>query len=59
MGHAHLNSLSWTRMSFDTAPDKVDSAPPLSRIGLNDHKAGMQGLDKEKINQAGIFQMLS
>lgn len=24
--------------------------PPLSRIGLNAHKAGMEGLDKDKIN---------
>ena len=29
----------------------LDSSPPLSRIGLNDHKAGMQGIDKAKINQ--------
>ena len=26
-------------------------SPPMSRIGLNAHKAGMEGLDKEKINQ--------
>ena len=26
-------------------------APPFSRIGLNAHKAGMEGLDKEKINR--------
>ena len=25
--------------------------PPISRIGLNAHKAGMEGLDKNKINQ--------
>ena len=32
---------------------KVDPSPsaPISRIGLNDHKAGMEGLDKAKINQ--------
>lgn len=28
----------------------VDS-PPLSRIGLNAHKAGMEGLDRDRINQ--------
>ena len=26
-------------------------SPPMSRIGLNAHKAGMEGLDKTKINQ--------
>jgi len=26
-------------------------SPPMSRIGLNAHKAGMEGLDKAKINQ--------
>ena len=30
-------------------------SPPLSRIGLNDHKAGMEGLDKEKINQVRSY----
>lgn len=34
-----------------TAPLSTQASPPLSRIGLNDHKAGMAGLDKEKINQ--------
>ena len=29
----------------------VSPTPPISRIGLNDHKAGMDGLDKAKINQ--------
>lgn len=27
------------------------SSLPLSRIGLNSHKAGMEGLDRDKINQ--------
>ena len=27
------------------------SAPLMTRMQLNDHKAGMQGLDKEHINQ--------
>ncbi len=31
-------------------PSKCES-PPLSRIGLNSHKAGMEGLDKDKINE--------
>ena len=29
----------------------VQVSPPLSRIGLNSHKAGMEGLDRDKINQ--------
>ena len=29
----------------------ISSSPPLSRIGVNTHKAGMEGLDKAKINQ--------
>ena len=39
------------------SPDETDIAheltpsPPLSRIGLNTDKAGMEGLDKSKINQ--------
>lgn len=28
-----------------------DPSPPMTRIGLNDNKAGMEGLDKAKINQ--------
>ncbi len=36
---------------------KGDSAVPMSRIGLNDHKAGMKGLDKNKINEVStIYQ---
>lgn len=31
--------------------DIPSTPPPMSRIGLNDHKAGMGGLDKQKINQ--------
>ena len=30
---------------------ELHSSPPLSRIGLNTNKAGMEGLDKEKIDQ--------
>ncbi len=53
--------------SFPTAPDSIATtgscrsrdvsdpsaspAPPISRIGLNAHKAGMDGLDRAKINQ--------
>ena len=37
------------------APSEVSAEPspaaPISRIGLNDNKAGMEGLDKAKINQ--------
>ena len=29
----------------------VECTPPMSRIGLNDHKAGMEGLDRDRINQ--------
>ena len=41
-------------MSEETPQQAVLSkseSPPLTRIGLNDHKAGMEGLDKDKINQ--------
>ena len=31
--------------------DKPSPSPPISRIGVNTHKAGMEGLDKAKINQ--------
>ena len=31
--------------------DKLSPSPPISRIGVNTHKAGMEGLDKAKINQ--------
>lgn len=36
--------------SSQKLPSKLES-PPLSRIGLNSHKAGMEGLDKENINK--------
>ena len=29
----------------------AECTPPMSRIGLNDHKAGMEGLDRDRINQ--------
>ena len=32
-------------------PGSPDPSPPMTRIGLNDNKAGMEGLDKAKINQ--------
>ena len=35
--------------------EKCASLKPIQRMTLNDHKAGMQGLDKEKINQI-IFE---
>ena len=31
--------------------EMTESTPPMSRIGLNDCKAGMEGLDKAKINE--------
>ena len=31
--------------------DALSPSPPMSRIGVNTHKAGMEGLDKKKINQ--------
>ena len=39
--------------SQQVEPSKRQS-PPLSRIGLNSHKAGMEGLDKDKINKVII-----
>ena len=43
-------------MSCDMPVHKEDmpctnELPPLPRVGLNTHKAGMEGLDKAKINQ--------
>ena len=35
----------------DDATSTPSPSPPISRIGLNAHKAGMEGLDKTKINQ--------
>ena len=35
----------------DAGPSSLSPSPPMSRIGLNAHKAGMEGLDKNKINQ--------
>ena len=35
----------------DAGPSSLSPSPPMSRIGLNAHKAGMEGLDKKKINQ--------
>ena len=40
------NSCSSDNISVTSFP-----SPPMSRIGLNDYKAGMEGLDKDKINQ--------
>lgn len=36
-------------------PKEEDSSLMSSRMALNDHKAGMQNLDREKINQI-IFE---
>ena len=38
-------------MGPSTASSSVSPSPPLSRIGLNAHKAGMEGIDKAKIDQ--------
>lgn len=35
----------------DDGGSGVECTPPMSRIGLNDHKAGMEGLDRDRINQ--------
>ena len=35
----------------DAGPSSLSPSPPMSRIGLSAHKAGMEGLDKKKINQ--------
>ena len=35
----------------DGGGDGAECTPPMSRIGLNDHKAGMEGLDRDRINQ--------
>ena len=32
----------------DAGPSSLSPSPPMSRIGLNAHKAGMEGLDKKK-----------
>lgn len=36
--------------SSEQSASYTESPLPLSRIGLNSHKAGMDGLDKAKIN---------
>jgi DNA polymerase kappa len=38
-------------MCESTSAEPDGGSPPLSRIGLNPNKAGMEGLDREKINQ--------
>ena len=35
----------------ETEDVQLSPSPPMSRIGVNTHKAGMEGLDKKKINQ--------
>lgn len=35
----------------EQAASSKGGLPPLSRIGLNSNKAGMEGLDRDKINQ--------
>ena len=55
------NDKTWTKNesnSVSSKPNATDDAtptssltPPISRIGLNAHKAGMEGLDKAKINE--------
>ena len=45
---------STSQQAVPTKVDRVSSkmdSPPLSRIGLNSHKAGMEGLDRDRINQ--------
>lgn len=40
-----------TSESQEPAASSSMGSPPLSRIGLNSHKAGMEGLDRDRINQ--------
>ena len=37
--------------SSEARHETPESTPPMSRIGVNDHKAGMEGLDKARINE--------
>ena len=48
-----LESCKGTNESLDETDiaHELTPSPPLSRIGLNTDKAGMEGLDKSKINQ--------
>lgn len=49
-GQMHGESDDHTCVDSRASQDPSPSAP-ISRIGLNDNKAGMEGLDKAKINQ--------
>ena len=40
-----------TSTCLEESGTTLSPSPPLSRIGVNTHKAGMEGLDKAKINQ--------
>ena len=53
-----LNSFFEDTVDYDEKSNKAgdpSSQKPIHRMALNDHKAGMQGLDKERINQV-IFE---
>lgn len=45
------NSVSPLKPNDSHPSCSFSPSPPMSRIGLNAHKAGMEGLDKKKINQ--------
>lgn len=47
----HPQTVTTDGDSSTSARTAQGPAPPMSRIGLNAHKAGMEGLDKEKINR--------
>ena len=48
---ARPESLTATPQTTSQSSDGIPVSPPMSRIGLNANKAGMEGLDKAKINQ--------
>ena len=46
-----LNKSTAAATAREISRSKSFQSAPLSRIGLNDNKAGMEGLDRDKINQ--------
>ena len=54
--HSEVNSLNAAELpsysnTLHEGSSSSNEAAPVSRIGLNIHKAGMEGLDKERINE--------
>lgn len=48
---SNLQALTMCDSTSKQAASSKEDSPPLSRIGLNSNKAGMDGVDREKINQ--------